>query len=171
MVDSGTFWLSNTPNNVSKGWDAALPRVCTYGLFSLVSNGSKFWVFNTHFDHVGQQARLAHLRLILKQISQLNSDNLPVVLMGDLNVEPSTAFIHELANAMNDTKVLADIDFGSDGTFNGFNITQPAKRRIDFVFTSKTSTIQVKKYGVLSSVIDQRYPSDHFPVFVELRIN
>ena len=57
VLQSNTFWLSETPNSVSKGWDAAYPRVCTYGLFKNKETGFQFWVFNTHLDHIGDLAQ------------------------------------------------------------------------------------------------------------------
>ena len=88
MLRSNTFWLSRTPEKVSVGWDAALERICTYGLFENKQTMQKLWVFNTHFDHVGTKARKKSVRLIVKKIKEVNSENLPVVFMGDLNLTP-----------------------------------------------------------------------------------
>lgn len=167
--EENTFWLSDTPEQLSKGWDAAYPRICTYGLFTLKKSKKQFWVFNTHLDHIGNQAQLQGIQLILKRISEVNNQNLPVVLMGDFNVEPESVLIQNLTAQMDDAKQIARLTFGSDGTFNGFNTEIPATRRIDYVMVSK-STIKVDRYGVLSSMLDQRYPSDHFPVMVYLNL-
>lgn len=171
VENENTFWLSETPNEISKGWDAAYPRICTYGLFTLLNNNNnnnnKFWVFNTHLDHVGHDAQLQGIQLILKRIETLNLDNFSVVLMGDFNVEPDSELITNLKQTMHDSKYLAKITFGSNGTFNGFKFEEPVTRRIDYIMVSK-SNIEVEKYGVLSSSIDLKYPSDHFPVFVNL---
>lgn len=170
VEQSHTFWLSKTPNEVSKGWDAALPRVCTYALFTSIDQKKKFWVFNTHLDHVGVEARNESLRLIVKKIKELNNENLPVVLMGDFNVTPDTEIISEISLDLQDAKKHAEVKFGPDGTFNSFNYEKPAARRIDYIFISKSPETQIKKYGVLSSAIDSKFPSDHFPIFVEIRI-
>ena len=166
----GTFWLSETPDKISKGWDAAYPRICTYGLFTLLESNQKIWVFNTHLDHVGGEARLKGMELIQKKINTLNTDHFPVIVMGDFNVEPSSELITNLKKKMNDSKDIAKITFGSNGTFNGFKFDELVTRRIDYIMVSKTSTIEVEKYGVLSSLIDLKYPSDHFPVMIELRL-
>jgi len=171
VEQENTFWLSNTPNQVSKGWDAAYARVCTYGLFTDLNSNSQIWVFNTHLDHVGKQARLNGMQLILKKISEVNSSNIPVIIMGDFNVEPNSLLISNLKEVMNDAKTVSKITFGSNGTFNGFNYKAPVTRRIDYIMVSKAHTIKVKKYGVLSSAVDFKYPSDHFPVLVELMLN
>src|SRR5690606_30892427 len=87
LISESTFWLSPTPDIPSKGWDAALPRICTYGIFERRVDGSRFMVFNTHFDHVGTKAREESSKLILEKMKELNSGGLPTVLCGDLNLE------------------------------------------------------------------------------------
>lgn len=170
ILDEGTFWLSETPEKVSVGWDAALPRVCTYANIRNRENGMNFMVFNTHFDHVGERAREESAELILRKIEEINSEGLPVILMGDFNLEPQTESIRMLASIMNDSKeVSTKVSFGPEGTFNGYNFFEPVNRRIDYIFTSKYN-IEVLKYGVLTDSKDLKYPSDHFPVLVELRI-
>ena len=169
VENENTFWLSETPNQISKGWDAAYPRICTYGLFTNLENNTKFWVFNTHLDHKGNEAQLQGVALIQDKIKALNINNLPVVLMGDFNAEPNTELITKLSQSMDDSKGLAKVVFGSNGTFSGFKTEKLVTRRIDYIFVSKTN-IEVEKYGVLSSLVDLKYPSDHFPVLTELII-
>tara|TARA_R110002049_G_scaffold993_2_gene7114 strand:- start:61852 stop:62688 length:837 start_codon:yes stop_codon:yes gene_type:complete len=170
VENEGTFWLSETPNEVSMGWDGACRRICTYGLFTLLENKQKVWVFNTHLDHVGIEARLKGMQLILKKMASFNTNNLPVVLMGDFNVEPNDPLIINLKQHMNDAKDFANITFGSNGTFNGFKFHEPVTKRIDYIMVSKSDGIEVEKHGVLSSAVDLKYPSDHFPVFMELKL-
>jgi endonuclease/exonuclease/phosphatase family metal-dependent hydrolase len=165
-----TFWLSETPAEFSKGWDAAYPRICTYGLFTNIESNKKFWVFNTHLDHVGNEAQLQGMQLILKKIEALNITQEPVIIMGDFNVEPDSELIVNLKKFMNDAKDLAKFEFGANATFNGFNIGEAPKRRIDYIMISKTPNVEVEKYAVPASFIDLKYPSDHFPVFIELKI-
>jgi len=86
VVKSGTFWLSETPEKPSKGWDAAYNRVCTYALFKMKKGGKKFWAFNLHFDHVGDVARVNSAKLILEKIKEFNKENLPLTLTGDFNL-------------------------------------------------------------------------------------
>lgn len=162
-----TFWLSESPEEVSVGWDAAMERVCTYALFELKESGQKFWVFNSHFDHIGEKARNESAKLILSKIEEINAENLPVIFMGDLNLEPDTEAVQSISAIMNDSKTVAALDFGPEGTFNGYHFCEPATRRIDYIFTSKED-IGVLKYAVITDSKEMKYPSDHFPVLVEL---
>lgn len=169
VVESNTFWLSETPNEISVGWDAAMERVCTYALFEDKESKKRFWAFNTHFDHIGDKARNESARLIIKKMEALNSEDFPVILMGDLNLEPETESVQFLAANMNDTRNVATLVFGPEGTFNGYEFKEPVTRRIDYIFTSKKK-VEVLKYAVLSDSKDLKYPSDHLPVFVTLRM-
>ncbi|MBP1839477.1 endonuclease/exonuclease/phosphatase family metal-dependent hydrolase [Formosa algae] len=167
LEKSGTFWLSNTSKKQSKGWDAAYPRICTYGLFIDKLTSKKIWIFNTHLDHKGTQAQLQGLTLINDKIAALNTNDDPVLLMGDFNVEPNSSAIINLSKDMSNTETLAQIKFGPQGTFNGFNIYEAATRKIDYIFTSKPASITVLKHAVISTLDNLKYPSDHFPVFIE----
>jgi endonuclease/exonuclease/phosphatase family metal-dependent hydrolase len=165
-----TFWLSPTPDVLSKGWDAACLRVCTFGLFTQLKTGKQFWVFNTHLDHMGEEARTNSLELILAKIKAVNTQNYPVILMGDFNSTPNHLRIQNLKNSLNDARDFSETKpFGPAGTFNGFAHNKPVTNLIDYVFVSK-SGIDVKKYAVLSDAINNRYPSDHLPVFVHLEL-
>ncbi len=169
LLQEGMFWLSETPEIPSKGWDAAIKRVCTYGLFKTPGEPSGFWVFNTHFDHIGEVARAESVALILKKIGEINSQGLPVILMGDLNLEPGHTAIRALTAKMDDTRVIAGKKaFGPEGTFNGFQFQEPVTRRIDYIFISD-GDFSVVKYAVLSDSMDCRYPSDHLPVYARLQ--
>lgn len=171
LKDSGTFWLSETPGKISKGWDAALNRVCTYVLLKDKQTKKTFWVFNTHMDHIGELARTKSLELILHTIDSLNTKKYPAVLMGDFNSEPQTARIIALREKMSDTRLITEQPpFGPNGTFNGFKHDQPVTALIDYIFVSKFSGIRVLKYAILSDSKDLKYPSDHLPVYVELFI-
>lgn len=170
IIKEASFWLSESSDTVSVGWDAALPRICTYALFEAAHTGQKFWVFNTHFDHMGEKARRKSAQLILKKIKALNTEKLGVILMGDLNLTPDTKAIHSISKNLVDSRNAADIVvFGPDATFNGFDFTKTPKRRIDYIFTSMEK-IELKKYAVLTDSQDQKYPSDHFPVYVEVEM-
>jgi len=169
IEQQGTFWLSETPDEVSKGWDAAFPRICTYGLFIEKKSGIKFFVFNTHLDHVGEIARKKSLEFILKKMDDINVESLPVILMGDFNLEPQSEAIAILKKDMDDSRDISEeAPFGPIGTFNAFNFESVSTKRIDYVFVSKSPQLKVVKYGVLNNSYNLKYPSDHFPVFVEL---
>ena len=165
-LKGGTFWLSETPEKPSRGWDASLNRICTYVLLKDKKTNKKFWVFNTHFDHKGHTARMESAKLIIKKIEELNRDDAPVFLTGDLNLLPDSEPIQYLAENMHDArKVAKHAPYGPAGTFNGFKVCENPEKRIDYIFTSPDNIV-VLKYGVLAEVQDLRYPSDHFPVLV-----
>ncbi|RDY60222.1 endonuclease/exonuclease/phosphatase [Flagellimonas nanhaiensis] len=170
LLEESTFWLSKTPEKPSKYWDAALPRICTYGHFKAKDGPTEFLLFNTHFDHVGEIAREESAKLILKKIKELNPNKLPVVLMGDFNLESNSKGIQLIMEQMADTQIAAGSNaHGPQGTFNGFDFTKPVTRRIDYIFTS-TVNIEIIKSGILSDSFDCRYPSDHLPVYAELKL-
>lgn len=169
VKESNTFWLSETPDAISKGWDAAYNRVCTYALFKDLKTKQLFWVFNTHLDHIGEEARTKGIQLILSKIKDLNTKNHPVIFMGDFNSEPNEDRIIALKKVMDDTReVSQEKPFGPSGTFNNFRYNEPVTKLIDYIFISKNSILKVKKYAVLSDSKELRYPSDHLPVYVEI---
>ncbi|WPO80638.1 endonuclease/exonuclease/phosphatase family protein [Flavobacterium sp. KACC 22761] len=169
VQQSNTFWLSETPNKVSKGWDGACNRVCTYGLFKDLKTKKTFWVFNLHLDHIGEVARVKGVELVLSKIAELNTKKLPVFLMGDFNSEPDTKQILEIKRVMDDTKdVSKEKPFGPYGTFNAFQHDKPVNLLIDYIFVSKNSGLKIQKHAVLSDSKDLKYPSDHLPVLIEI---
>jgi endonuclease/exonuclease/phosphatase family metal-dependent hydrolase len=169
VQQSNTFWLSETPDVISKGWDAAYNRVCTYALFKDLKTKKIFWVFNTHLDHIGEEARTKGLELILSKIEKVNTKGYPVFLMGDFNSEPNTERIISLKKVMNDTRNISEEKpFGPSGTFNDFKHDQPVILLLDYIFISKNNNLKVKKHAVLSDSVDLKYPSDHFPVLIEI---
>lgn len=168
VLDSGTFWLSETPEKPSKGWDAAYNRICTYALFKMKKGGKKFWAFNTHFDHVGDMARAESSKLILEQISKFNTKNYPVILTGDFNLTDDSLPIKTISKELNDSYTTSLLSpYGPKGTFTAFDVNVIPENRIDYIFT--------KNFNVLNyrAINDRRenllYPSDHFPILVELK--
>jgi endonuclease/exonuclease/phosphatase family metal-dependent hydrolase len=168
--NESTFWLSETPNEISKGWDAACNRVCTFALFKDLKSKKSFWVFNTHLDHIGEVARSKSIELIISKIEIVNDQKLPVIFMGDFNSEPNENRIIALKKIMNDSRELSvEKPFGPLGTFNNFQYNEPATKQIDYIFLTKNSPIIVNKYGVLTDSKNLRFPSDHFPVCIEIK--
>ncbi len=164
--DGGTFWLSLTPDVPSKGWDAALNRICSWVKLYDRSNKKEFIVFNTHYDHIGVQARIESAKLIKQKIQQI-APTLPVVFTGDLNVTPETEAIATIKSFLTDSKEISiDPPYGPTGTFNAFKWDSPLKDKIDYIFVNKA--FKVQKFAVLSDSKDQRYYSDHLPVFAKL---
>ncbi|MFW5877670.1 MAG: endonuclease/exonuclease/phosphatase family protein, partial [bacterium] len=163
MISGSTFWLSQTPEEPSMGWDAGFMRICTYAFFEILESGKKILVFNTHFDNSGEQSRKESAKLILQKEAEINTENYPIILLGDMNFEPETEVYNYLQDRFNDSKKASEFVFGPQGTFNAFEFCESVKRRIDFIFTDKES-VSVLRYAVLSDSRNKRYPSDHLPV-------
>lgn len=164
--EGGTFWLSETPDQPSKGWDAALNRICTWVRLYDQVNRKEFLVFNTHYDHIGVQARIESAKLIKKKIQEI-APTLPVVFTGDLNVTPETAAIATIKSFLIDAKTASiEPPYGPEGTFNDFKFDSPLKDKIDYIFVNKG--FRVQKFGVLSDSQNLRYPSDHLPIIARL---
>ncbi|MEZ5103197.1 MAG: endonuclease/exonuclease/phosphatase family protein [Draconibacterium sp.] len=168
LLNHGTFWLSETPEIPSKGWDAALNRIVSWGRFQSKVTGKQFLYFNTHFDHIGIEARKNATVVIKNKIDEMSKGlNLPVILTGDFNLTPETEPIILLKKYMKDSReVSEEKPYGPVGTFNSFNWNAPLKERIDYIFVR--GEIEVLKYAVLTDSKEQRFPSDHLPVFAKV---
>ncbi len=170
LVKNGTFWLSETPEKPSMGWDASYKRIVTWGKFKSKVSGKHFLVFNTHFDHRGDKARKNSAILIKEKIKEIsNNSGLPVILTGDLNLEPDSEPIQLIKTFMKDSGEITETEpYGPVGTFSGFNWDATLDRRIDYIFIQ--GGIKVLKYAVISDSKEQRWPSDHLPVFVKVQL-
>lgn len=162
-LSSNTFWLSKTPDKISVGWDAAMERICTYGLFENKNSKEKVWVFNTHFDHIGTKARKKSAKLILKKINQINKEKLPVILMGDFNLTPEEKPIQLFQKKMDGAQHVSKTAIkGPSGTFNGFDTEDPMERRIDYIFTRG---FKIQSYLHIDERLNSgKHISDHLPV-------
>jgi endonuclease/exonuclease/phosphatase family metal-dependent hydrolase len=163
ILDS-TFWLSETPDTPSNGWDANLNRICTYGLFENLRTKQKIWVMNTHFDHQGKMARENSARLISGRIDRINEDNLPLVLMGDFNATAADKPIQILTAKLSDAAKISEKPlYGPPGTSNGFR-NDEIVRRIDYFFTEN---MKVLSYAHIDDRRDNNHHiSDHLPVLM-----
>ncbi len=165
LLKYNTFWLSETPNKISIGWDAALERICTYALLEEKNTSKKIWVFNTHFDHQGEKARKKSAELLIAKIHQLNTENYPVILMGDFNSKPKSKPIKKLITNLNwELQQNPKLLFGPPATYNDFDMKKIPNVWIDYIFTQ---SLIVHKYIHLDHRLDNtRYISDHFPVCI-----
>jgi len=169
LISFSHFWLSETPEVPSRGWDAEFNRVCTWAKFKLIAQNREFLVFNTHFDHAGTSAREESARLMIEKIASLNAENLPVILTGDFNLTPETHPIATIKTKLCDSAgIHPQNSLDGKGTFNDFNTSTPALKRIDYIFVN--DKIKVHDYRILNDAPDNRYPSDHFPVLVTISI-
>jgi endonuclease/exonuclease/phosphatase family metal-dependent hydrolase len=170
VLQQSTFWLSTTPDTVSKGWDAAIVRVCTYGLFKNKKTKQIFWVFNTHFDHIGRQARLESAKLIVKKIKELNTKNYPVLVSGDFNSKPDDEPSQYMMANMQNTRNISKLVYGNADTWNAFKFNEKPNGCIDYIFTNNDKRISVSKFATLTDSYDMKYPSDHFPILATVQI-
>jgi endonuclease/exonuclease/phosphatase family metal-dependent hydrolase len=172
LITDSTFWLSETPDRPSKGWDAAYLRICTYALLRYRPTGYKIWVVNTHLDNTGPQARLKGAELVIARIKQVSADTgYPIILMGDLNSTENDGPVQYINTFLTDCRVLSKSKpYGPSGTFNDFEVNRQPERRIDFIFTTPAN-VMVNKYAVIDDRSGLKYPSDHLPVMVELEIH
>ncbi|HEV7781336.1 MAG TPA: endonuclease/exonuclease/phosphatase family protein [Chitinophagaceae bacterium] len=168
VIQQSTFWLSPAPDSVSRGWDAAYNRVCTYGLFENSKTKKRCWVFNTHFDHVGKTARLESAKLIIKKIQEINTARLPVILMGDFNSKPGDEPVRYMLDNMINTRDISKLVHGNADTWNGFKFNEKPDGCIDYIFVSHYDKVTVSKFATLTDSYDMKYPSDHFPILATL---
>jgi endonuclease/exonuclease/phosphatase family metal-dependent hydrolase len=168
-----TFWLSESPDEPgSQSWDSSLPRIATWAHFVTSSEERELFVLNTHFDHRGEQARLESAHLIKEQTSKL-ANGLPVIVMGDLNAtseQPPLALLSD--TPLPDGRSLHDgfvhsiaPHHGPASTWTGFTKIE-ADRRIDYIFASED--LPIHYHAILTDKLEDRYPSDHLPVLVEV---
>lgn len=169
-LDSKTFWLSESPDIISIGWDAALERICTYALLENKRTKQRIWVLNAHFDHRGTVARNNSASLILAKIKKLQEqEKHPVLLMGDFNATPNDTPIQILKNSLTDSYEGAQKRTSkTKGTFNDFDTTSTAKYRIDYIFTEG---VQLESFEILKETRKNgRFISDHFPVTIDFSV-
>lgn len=167
LIKEKTFWLSNSPDSVSKAWDAALNRICTYGKFMNKKSKQVIYLMNTHFDHKGINARINSAKLIADTILNFAEDE-KIVLMGDFNALPQSKPINILNNVLKNAFLIAQKKpYGPIGTFNGFDNIHQVENQIDYIFVKN---LMITKYRHID---DKRKNnlcvSDHFPVFAEIQ--
>ncbi|HDJ33170.1 MAG TPA: endonuclease/exonuclease/phosphatase family protein [Bacteroidetes bacterium] len=171
---NGQFWLSENPDTPGIGWDAAYPRIVTWGKFRNRHNRKTFYHFNTHFDHLGQTARKESARLIKRKIQEIAGDA-PVVLTGDFNSLPSSEPYRILTDLEEDLHLTdaylacSEPPHGPDGSWSGFHIAGEPGQRIDYIFVS--AGVPILRYGILSDSWSGKFPSDHLPVLADIKFH
>lgn len=165
MLKWGTFWLSETPDKPSKGWDAACYRTATWALMRCKKTGEKFYFVNTHLDHKGTKAQKEGLKLILEKIKKINTKDYPLVLTGDFNIRPNNPILNDLNSIMQCTREVAE-KTDKRGTFNGWGSARKDVL-IDYIYMSGFS--KCTEYKVVTEKYDNRaYVSDHYPIYAKL---
>lgn len=191
LLKKGNFWMSTITDKPNKGWDAALPRICSWGEFKDNQTGFTFYFFNLHMDHIGVQARAESAKLVMAKVKEL-AGNKPTILTGDFNVDQKNESYALINNSgmLKDAYHLADLRYAQNGTFNNFKSDSKTDSRIDHIFLTKQ--FKVSRYGILTDsyrIPDAdttattsgnfpkevklakyiaREPSDHFPVMIQV---
>jgi endonuclease/exonuclease/phosphatase family metal-dependent hydrolase len=192
LLDSGLFWLSETPEVPSKGWDALLNRVCAWGKFEDLTTHQTLFFFSAHFDHRGTEARKQSSLLVVKMIEKIAGDQ-PAVIAGDFNIDQNGEGYRILTNAdglLRDSFEISPLKLAFNGTANRFDPNSLTESRIDHIFVTKH--FKLSRYGILTDSYrtpkpegspeqtsaafpnevklksyEARLPSDHFPVLIE----
>lgn len=169
LLGHGDFWLSQTPDRPSIGWDGrCCRRLASWVRLRERESGREFVVFSAHFDHEGVVARRESARLILRQAEAI-AGPLPVICLGDLNSTPESDAARTLAARLRDARESSLAPpYGPVGTFNGFRLDAPLADRIDYIFVREH--FEVLKYAALTDSLGARFPSDHLPVVARLRL-
>lgn len=166
LLESSTFWLSETPNKPSMGWDANSKRICTWAAFREKVSGKKFVVFNIHLDHIGDEAQANGLNLVLDSLTK--QKDVSIFLMGDFNVEKGSFvynLVQEKSGLMNSYNVARKKIVASE-SFNANHFDRAPEKTVDFIFVN--NFVDVLHYSVMNDVYWEagkpHYYSDHFPV-------
>lgn len=168
LLDHQTFWLSESPETPgSISWDSAHRRVVTWGKFRDRNTGKVFFLFNTHFDHKGGEARKHSARLLVEKVSEIASDY-PAIITGDFNCPDDSEPYQTLTSLLADTREVSKTPAaGPYATSRGFEKGSRPKNRSDYIFV--TPDIKVLDYAVLDDTYgDDRRPSDHMAVLVTI---
>lgn len=156
----GYFWLSETPDRSSMGWDAAYKRIATWAIVKLTSSEKRFFFINTHLDNKGATAQSEGMKLIMRKFEELNPEKLPQVLVADFNQVQTSTIFNECTDTMDNARLKA-AKTDSKGTYNNWG---SSSKMIDHIFMSG--------YDIhLFKTLDQqwgsiRYISDHYPIYV-----
>lgn len=164
LLHTEMFWLSETSNPCSVGWDGKYDRYCTWAKFKERETETEFFVFNTHLDHRGENAKREGAKLICEQAKHF-AGNAPIIICGDMNSKDTTDAYVVYTSNFNDSRIIAKKVEGPIGTAHNFGKVEPV--RIDYIFASNgidilNYTVNDEEYG------NGFYPSDHYPVYVKV---
>ena len=166
LIKSGTFWLSETPDKPSKGWDAHCKRTATWALMKDKRTGKKFYFVNTHLDHRGALAQKNGLALIVSRIDEINPQGYPMVLTGDFNVKPNNPVLTDLDKIMQSSRKVAK-KTDNYQTFNGWGKAK-SDAVIDYIYVSGFSDC-IEYQTVTKPYAERKFISDHYPIFTTLK--
>lgn len=165
VVDSDTFWLSETPDKPSFGWDAACRRVCTWVQLKDKETGKQYVHMNTHFDHVGISARKNSVEMIIDKAKTFT--DIPVVFTADMNVvQGSTNY-----NQFVDSGYFRDTKFAAPDSMNycTYHDTKPDMHKDDVIdYVMINDGFDALTYRVVTEGVDGRFVSDHYPIYADI---
>lgn len=172
LLDQSTQWLTDKPNNkkYENSWGASLPRIFTVAKFRMKYNDSVFYIINTHFDHISENARYESSKLITRYIEK-NMSNKPVIITGDFNGEPEERFYKVLSKKFNSVVEESKDHTGPIATFPKVELDEIPEQEnmseIDYIFIN--NKITVEKTKIMINRFNNCYPSDHFPISAVIR--
>lgn len=164
LRNSGNFWLSETPDEASLGWDGKHNRICTWAILKDLYTTRKFVILNTHTDHVGEVAVNEGVKLIVKKVRGLN--NMPTFVTGDFNLKEGSRDYNIIVNSgvLRDSKYVCE-DIVNVNTYNGLGVGEQCV--VDYIFVNKS--LNPIKYNVVTDKNGDYYISDHYPVVVDCK--
>ncbi|MDB5264319.1 MAG: endonuclease [Adhaeribacter sp.] len=168
LLKKGDFWLSETPDKPSLGWDATCcNRIASWVYLQDIKNKKKFYFFNVHYDHQGKVARAESSKLLLRKISEIAGKE-PVILTGDFNGDQQSEWYLTLPNSglLQDTYKQVPYPYASNASFNAFGSKLDGEQIIEHIFVK--NHFKVNKWGILTDTYHGKFPSDHFPILVKL---
>ncbi len=170
LLAHGDFWLSATPAVPSRSWDSrCCNRLATWAKLRERASRREFFAFSVHFDHEGEVSRRESARLMLHKLQEI-AGGAPAVILGDFNATPDSEPVRIMLGALRDGRAVCESPpYGPLGTFNGFHVDAPLADRIDYAFL--TPGWRVLRYAALTDTIEGRFPSDHLPVVLRLRLD
>ena len=166
-IETGYFWLSETPDVQSKDWGSAHYRVCVYACLKDLNTGKEFIVFNTHLDHKSEEARIKGIQVVLNKIQELEGRT--AFLVGDMNAAGNSKTIESTKQSFDDAKKIAAVSDGNKYTYNNWG-NPGGKSLVDYILISKGDAT-VSEYHVVNNSHNGIYSSDHCPIYIKTKIN
>lgn len=170
-IDSGTFWLSETPEKRwTKSFDSACFRVASWALLEDKTTGQRYTHINTHLDHVYETTREAQMKVLIECVKKVANGS-PIIMTGDFNAYENSQVYAVACESFNDTKKVAETsDEGRTFTKYGQKAEKDHKGpgAIDFIFADKS--LEVDTYKIIRNTVQDIYPSDHFPIVADIII-
>lgn len=171
LIDSGTFWLSETPEKRwTKSFDSACFRVASWALLEDKETGLRYTHINTHLDHVLETTRESQMKVLIECVNKVANGS-PIIMTGDFNAYEDSLVYAVACDSFNDTKKVAkSSDDGRTFTSYGNKADDSHKGpgAIDFIFADKT--LEVDTYKIIRNTVQDIYPSDHFPIVADIRL-